>query len=107
VADAARPDAGIERRSAQQVSGKAPAMAYRTVQLVIGQILTDEELREKFLDEPLETLTTLRDNGVDLTKSEIDALLVTDPRLWHAGSRWLDSRLQRCRLCGFTERKRH
>src|SRR5262249_3133142 len=72
---------------------KARAMAHKTVQLVIGQILTDEELREKFLDEPLETLVALRDNGVELTRNEIDALLVTDPQLWRAGAQWLDARL--------------
>jgi hypothetical protein len=82
-------------------------MAHRTVQFVIGQILTDEELRGKFLDQPLETLTALRDNGVDLSTSEIDALLVTDPRLWRAGWQWVDSRLQRCRLCGLDNPKRH
>jgi hypothetical protein len=82
-------------------------MAHKTVQLVIGQILTDEELRGKFLDRPLETLTALRDNGIDLTTSEIDALLVTDPRLWRAGAQWVDSRLQRCRLCGFNDPTRH
>jgi hypothetical protein len=73
-------------------------MAYKTVQLIIGKILTDEELRGQFLDQPFETLASLRDNGFDLTRSEIDALLLTDPRLWRAGPRWVDSRLQRCSL---------
>jgi hypothetical protein len=86
---------------------KARAMAHKTVQLLIGQILTDEELRGKFLDRPLETLTALRDAGVDLTKNEIDALLVTDPGFWGAGARRIDSRLQRCRLRGFNDPKRH
>jgi len=75
-------------------------MAHKTVQFIIGQILTDEELRARFLDQPIETLTSLRDKGFDLTKSEIDALLLTDPRLWRAGPQWVDSRLQRCRLRG-------
>jgi hypothetical protein len=73
-------------------------MAHKTVQFIIGQILTDEELREKFLDQPFETLAALRDRGFDLTRSEIEALLLTDPRLWRAGPRWVDSRLQRCCL---------
>ena len=73
-------------------------MAHKNVQLIIGRILTDEELREQFLDQPFETLAALRDNGFDLTRSEIDALLLTDPRLWRAGPRWVDSRLQRCCL---------
>jgi hypothetical protein len=73
-------------------------MAQKTAQLIIGQILTDEEFREKFLAQPVETLATLRDSGFELTKSEIDALLLTDPRLWRAGPQWVDSRLQRCCL---------
>jgi len=73
-------------------------MAHKTAQLIIGQILTDEELRERFLDQPVETLAALRDRGFELTKSEIDALLLTDARLWRAGPQWVDSRLQRCCL---------
>jgi hypothetical protein len=73
-------------------------MAQKTAQLIIGQILTDDDLRERFLHQPVETLATLRDSGFELTTSEVDALLLTDPRLWRAGPQWLDSRLQRCCL---------
>ena len=38
-------------------------MAQRTVQMIIGQILTDEELRSDFLERPREVLTSLRDTG--------------------------------------------
>ena len=75
-------------------------MAQRTVQLIIGQILTDEEFRADFLERPLETLTSLRDKGVDLTLVEIDALAQTDRRFWLIGAEWVDARLQRCRLVG-------
>ena len=75
-------------------------MAQRTVQLIIGQILTDEEFRADFLERPLETLTSLRERGVDLTHVEIDALTRTDRRLWLIGAEWVDARLQRCRLVG-------
>lgn len=73
-------------------------MAHKTVQFIIGRILTDEELREKFLVAPVETLATFRDMGFELTTAEIDALVLTDSRLWRAGPQWLDSRLQRCCL---------
>ena len=73
-------------------------MAQRTVQLIIGQILTDEELRSDFLEQPIETLTSLRDRGFELTKVEIDALARTDRRFWAVGAEWIDARLQRCRL---------
>jgi hypothetical protein len=75
-------------------------MAQRTVQLIIGQILTDEEFRSDFLERALETLTSLRDKGVDLTLVEIDALVQTDRRFWLIGAEWVDARLQRCRLVG-------
>jgi len=38
-------------------------MAQRTLQFIIGQILTDEELRARFLIRPAETLSSLRDRG--------------------------------------------
>jgi hypothetical protein len=80
-------------------------MAHRTVQLVIGQILTDEEFRSDFLERPIETLTSLRDRGFELTNVEVDALTRTDRRLWAVGAEWVDGRLQRCRFTD-GERKR-
>jgi len=73
-------------------------MAQKTVQLIIGQILTDEEFRSDFLDRPRTMLTSLRERGFELTNTEMDALVESDRRLWRWGAQWLDSRLQRCRL---------
>ena len=75
-------------------------MAQRTVQLIIGQILTDEEFRSDFLDRPIETLASLRDRGFELTNVEVNALVQTDRRLWMVGAEWIDDRLQRCQLNG-------
>jgi hypothetical protein len=75
-------------------------MAQRNVQLVIGQILTDEQFRSDFLERPLATLASLRDRGFELTTVEVDALLRTDPGFWAAGAESIDGRLQRCRLDG-------
>ena len=84
-------------------------MSQKTVQFIIGQILTDEELRARFLGGPLETLNSLRDMGFDLTNAEVDALTQTDHRLWASGAEWIDSRLQRCDLgspaCGSARTK--
>jgi hypothetical protein len=73
-------------------------MSQKTVQSLIGQIVTDEELRQRFVRQPLETLTTLRDQGVELTASEIEALVDTDKQLWNATAARIHPRLQRCNL---------
>ena len=73
-------------------------MAQKTVQLVIGRILTDEEFRATFLEKPTDTLISLRDQGYALTNDEISALVQTDVRLWQRGSKWVNAELQRCWL---------
>jgi hypothetical protein len=75
-------------------------MAHKTVQLIVGRILTDEEFRGDFLDRPIATLASLRDCGFELTNVEVDALAQTDRRLWQSGAEWIDPRIQRCRLNG-------
>ncbi len=71
-------------------------MSQKTVQLIIGGILTDEELRQKFLVSPVDTLLSFRASGLELTDAEIDALTNTDRTLWKDGASWIDARLQRC-----------
>ena len=71
-------------------------MSQKTVQLVIARLLTDEEVRLQFLGDPLGTLTAFRDQGFELTKDEIDALLETDRDLWAAAAARINPRLQRC-----------
>jgi hypothetical protein len=63
-------------------------MSQKTVQLVIGRLLTDEDLRACFVERPLETLVGLREQGFELTEEEIDALVRSDAKMW----------LQRCSL---------
>ena len=71
-------------------------MAQKTVQLIIGRLLTDEDLRQEFLDRPRETLAALREQGFELTQWEVDALVQTDPELWAVVAPLIDPRLQRC-----------
>jgi hypothetical protein len=74
-------------------------MSQKTVQLLIGRIVTDEELRLRFVRQPLGTLTALREQGFELTTSEIEALVETDRQLWNSAAARIHPRLQRCRLC--------
>jgi hypothetical protein len=73
-------------------------MSHRNVQLVIGRLVTDEELRQQFLRAAHETLARLSERGWDLTSAEIDALIETDAHLWSWVAVKLPSRLQRCSL---------
>ena len=73
-------------------------MSQKTVQLIIGRIVTDEELRQRFIEHPLDTLTALRDQGFELTSTEIEALVETDAELWGTAAAQIHPRLQRCRL---------
>ena len=73
-------------------------MSQKCVQQLIGRIITDEELRQRFVAEPLETLTTLRDQGIELTAGEIEALVETDRQLWTSAAARIHPRLQRCSI---------
>ena len=73
-------------------------MSQKTVEWLIGRLLTDEECRGRFVSDPLGTQVALRDQGFDLTRSEIAALARTDRLLWNDAADRIDSHLQRCRL---------
>jgi hypothetical protein len=73
-------------------------MSQKTVQLIVGRLLTDEEFRCRFLDDPLQTLTALRDQGFELTGGEIHALVRTDRALWPDAAARIDPQLQRVSL---------
>jgi hypothetical protein len=73
-------------------------MSQKTVQLIIGKLLTDEEYRFRFVREPLDALVALRDRGFELTQSEIEALARTDREFWTEAASRIDPQLQRCSL---------
>ncbi len=73
-------------------------MSQKTVQFIIGRLLTDEEYRLRFQSDALETLVALRDQGVELTAVEIEALVRTDRQLWSDAAARIHPNLQRCGL---------
>jgi hypothetical protein len=75
-------------------------MSQRHVELLIGRLLTDDELREEFTRAPFETLAGYCQQGWDLSRGEIDALLQTDRRFWSVAAARLPSRLRRSSLRG-------
>ena len=73
-------------------------MAQRIVEVVIGRLITDEQFRAAFVAHPEGTLVGLGDRGLELTRTEIAALVNTDPALWERAAGMLDPRLQKASL---------
>jgi hypothetical protein len=73
-------------------------MSQRTVERVVGRLITDEEFRLEFTRRPAQILAALVEQGWELTAIEVDALVQTDTRLWSDGARRINPRLQRSSL---------
>jgi hypothetical protein len=73
-------------------------MSHRTIERVIGRLLTDEELRHEFIGAPRRTLAALHEQGWELSRLEVDALLAIETGLWGEVAVRIDPRLQRCSL---------
>jgi hypothetical protein len=73
-------------------------MSQRSIERVIGRLLTDEELRLKFTRSPRRALAELIEQGWELSRFELDALLAIDSGLWPEVAARIDPRLQRCSL---------
>ena len=73
-------------------------MAQRILEMLIGRLITDEQFRREFLNDPKGTLYELRDLGLDVSNTEIAALVNTDPSVWARTASALDPRLQKVSL---------
>ncbi len=73
-------------------------MSHRIIEMLIGRLITDEEFRVDFLGDPHATLLGLRDLGLEISPTEIAALVNTDPALWARAADVLDPRLQKASL---------
>jgi hypothetical protein len=69
-------------------------MSQQTVGMVIDKLLSDEELRNRFVVDRIETLAELYLRGVELRPDEIDLFCRTDARLWFWGAAVMDERPQ-------------
>ena len=77
---------------------KAVTVAQRIVEMLIGRLITDEQFRAEFLDDPRKTLNDLREQGLELSRTEMAALMNTDPALWARTADAIDPRLQKASL---------
>jgi hypothetical protein len=70
----------------------------RSIEIVIGRLLTDEEFRETFLSNPHRALGDLLERGTQLSHAEIAALVGIDATLWMRVAEQIDPRLQKASL---------
>ncbi len=55
-------------------------MTQRTVETLLGRLVTDPLLRRRFTRDPRAVLAELRDQGCELNAVELEALASTDPQ---------------------------
>lgn len=67
----------------------------RHIELLIGRLVTDEDFRRAFRNDPHKTLSDAEQWGLAFTAVEVSALLATDQTLWDRIAIELDSRLQK------------
>jgi len=73
-------------------------MSQKHVELLIGRLLTDDDLRDEFTRSPFETLADYCQQGWDLSRGEIDAFIQTEVGFWNTAAAQLPSRLRRSSL---------
>jgi hypothetical protein len=73
-------------------------MGQRHVELLIGRLVTDEELRRRFIAAPHPTLRGLQERGLELTAAEAEAVLASHIVIWDCLAAALDPRLQKASL---------
>ena len=73
-------------------------MSQRNVEIVIGRLATDEEIRAKFLEDPGAAIASLRGDGLELSAIEAEALTALPVSALETLSEALDPRLQKASL---------
>ena len=73
-------------------------LSHRVIEMLIGRLIADEQFRAEFLNDPQKTLADLCERGLELSKTEIAALISTDPTLWERIADAIDPRLQKASL---------
>lgn len=74
-------------------------MSQRSVERLLGRLVTDEALRRRFREQPVEALhRLLEEEGLELTRVEARALSGLDPDRLDQFASALDPRLQKASL---------
>lgn len=70
-------------------------MTQRTVETLLGRLVTDPLLRRRFARDPRAVLAGLRDQGFELNAVELEALASTDPEALRTFADALDRRIRK------------
>jgi hypothetical protein len=70
-------------------------MAQKAVETLLGRLLTDEDFRRRFFEEPL---AVCRQEAFDVTSRELEAILATDEVQFAQFVKQLDPRIVRATL---------
>jgi hypothetical protein len=73
-------------------------MTQRSIEMIVGRLVTDEAFRASFLRDPYQALVDLIDRGTHLSHAEVVALMATDEALWNQVAERVDPRLQKASL---------
>jgi hypothetical protein len=70
----------------------------RSIEILIGRLITDEDFRREFQTDPHGTLRRASEWGLSLSECEIRALVATDRGVWDRVADEVDGRLQKASL---------
>ena len=73
-------------------------MAQRSIEILIGRLITDEAFRNSFCGDPAFALAGFMGTGHELTAIEIEAFMATQPDFWGLVAEQVDPRLQKASL---------
>ncbi|HEX4965951.1 MAG TPA: Os1348 family NHLP clan protein [Thermoanaerobaculia bacterium] len=73
-------------------------MSQKSVEVLLGKLVTDEEMRGRFRADPAGVLAAFRQAGWDLSAVEAEALGAVEPAALERLARSLDPRLQKASL---------
>jgi len=82
-------------------------VAQRSIEVLVGRLVTDEAFRSAFRADPVATLIRFAESGYDLTALEIAAMRATPADLWERVAERVDPRLQKASLSGVENRRSH
>ena len=73
-------------------------MAHRSIEILIGRLITDETFRAAYSRDQAATLSGFMDSGYELTHLEIVALNATRADVWARAADQIDRRLLKASL---------